>query len=98
MKTFFKITALIVLFVSTTACMMNGIRGNGDIETQERNISDNFKAIKVSQGINVYFTSNNSFKLTVEADENIIDLLRTDVSDGTLKIYFEKNVWRAKIT
>ena len=96
MKTFIKTTALILLFVSTTSCMMNGIRGNGDIETQKRNISDNFTAIKVSQGIDVYFTSNNSVKLTVEADENIIDLLRTDVSDGTLKIYFEKNVWRAK--
>ncbi|MFK5889794.1 MAG: head GIN domain-containing protein [Flavobacteriaceae bacterium] len=95
MKTIFKITALIVLFVSTTSCMMNGISGNGDIETQERDISEDFTAIKVMQGIDVYLTSNNSTKLTVEADENIIDLLRTDVNNGTLKIYFEKNVWRA---
>ena len=96
MKTIFKITALVVLFVSTTSCMMNGISGNGNIETQDRPISDNFTRIHVSQGIDVYLTSNNSTKLTVEADENIIDLLRTDVSNGTLKIYFEKNVWRAK--
>jgi len=96
MKIIFKITALVVLFVSTTSCMMNGISGNGNIETQDRPISDNFTRIHVSQGIDVYLTSNNSSKLTVEADENIIDLLRTDVSDGTLKIYFEKNVWRAK--
>jgi len=95
MKTILKITALAVLFISTTSCMMNGISGNGNIETQKRNISEDFTGIKVSQGIDVYLTSNNSTKLTVEADENIIDLLRTEVNEGTLKIYFEKNVWRA---
>jgi len=96
MKTILKITALIILFVSTTSCMINGISGNGNVETQERNVSDNFTGIHVSQGIDVYLTSNNSTKLTVEADENIIDLLRTEVNDRTLKIYFEKNVWHAK--
>ncbi len=95
MKTILKLTTVVVLFIITTSCMMNGIRGNGNIETQERNISEDFTGIKVSQGIDVYLTSNNSTKLTVEADENIIDLLRTEVDDGTLKIYFDKNVWRA---
>jgi Putative auto-transporter adhesin, head GIN domain len=95
MKTILKFTAVALLFISTISCMMNGISGNGNIETQERNISEDFTGIKVSQGIDVYLTSNNSTKLTVEADENIIDLLRTEVDEGTLKIYFEKNVWRA---
>jgi len=96
MKTILKITAFVLLFVSTTSCMMNGISGNGNIETQERNIPDNFTGIHVSQGIDVYLMSNNTTKLSVEADENIIDLLMTEVDNGTLKIYFEKNVWRAK--
>jgi len=96
MKTIFKITALLVLLISTTSCMMNGISGNGNVETQQRNITDNFTGMHVSQGIDVYLTTNNTTNLTVEADENIIDLLRTEVNNGTLKIYFDKNVWRAK--
>lgn len=96
MKTLLKFTAIVALLVSTTSCMMNGIKGNGNVETQERNISGNFTGIHVSQGIDVYLTSNNTKKLTVEADENIIDLLMTEVDNGTLKIYFKKNVWRAK--
>lgn len=76
--------------------MFEGIRGNGNIKSQERDITKNFSAIHVSQGIDVYLTTNNTKKLTVEADENIIDLLKTEVNDGTLKIYFKKNVWRTK--
>jgi len=96
MKTILKITVMVTLLVGVTSCVMNGLRGNGNVETQERNISEDFTGIKVSQGINVYLTTNNNLNLTVEADENIIDLLRTEVNNGTLKIYFEKNIWRAK--
>jgi putative autotransporter adhesin-like protein len=95
MKTLLKLTAFVLIFISTTSCVINGIKGNGNIETQKRSFSENFTDIKVSQGIDVYLTSNNATNLTVEADENIIDLLKTEVNNGTLKIYFEKNVWRA---
>ncbi|HBL75948.1 MAG: hypothetical protein A2W90_11065 [Bacteroidetes bacterium GWF2_42_66] len=54
-----------------------------------------FHAIKVSTGIDLYLTQGNAEKITVEADEDIIDNLKTEVRDGVLRIYMEKSFsWR----
>ena len=99
MKTLTKITAILVILFTTTSCFidgMTGIRGNGNIVSEDRNINSDFDAIKVQQGINLFLTQGNSIELNVEADENIMDLLITEVKNNELKIYFEKNVYRAK--
>lgn len=99
MKTLTKITAMLVLLFITSSCFidgMTGIRGNGDVVSEDRTISKDFDVIKVQQGIHLYLTQGNSTDLNVEADENIIDLLITEVKNNELKIYFEKNVYRAK--
>lgn len=98
MKTLSKLTAILVVLLTTTSCFVDGftgIKGNGDIRTEDRSINTNFSAIKVQQGINVYLTQGTNISLTVEADDNIIDLLITEVRNDELKIYFEKNVNRA---
>tara|TARA_R110001583_G_scaffold82151_2_gene218299 strand:- start:347 stop:1069 length:723 start_codon:yes stop_codon:yes gene_type:complete len=99
MKTITKITAIAILFISTTSCFVDGItgiKGNNHVVTEDRSISSNFDEIKVQQGIHLYITQDNSTELKVEADENIIDILITEVKNNELKIYFEKNVYRAK--
>ena len=99
MKTLTKITALFLLLISTTSCFMDGItgiKGNRNVVSEDRTISSDFENIKVQQGINLYITQNNSTEIKVEADENIMDLLITEVQNNELKIYFEKNVYRAK--
>ncbi len=98
MRTLSKLTAILFVLLTTTSCMIDGfsgIRGNGDVRTEDRSISDNFSAIKVQQGINLYLTQGSDVSMTVEADDNIMDLLITEVRNGELKIYFEKNVNRA---
>ena len=99
MKTLTKITAMLLLLISTTSCFVDGftgIKGNRNVVSEDRTISDNFDEIKVQQGINLYLTQSNTTKINVEADENILDLLITEVKNNELKIYFEKNVNRAK--
>lgn len=95
MKTKFAI--LLLIMVSTTSCMFDGfgIRGNGNIVTEDRKISSDFDAVKVSQGINLLLTQGNDVDLSVEVDENILDLLVTEIEGDVLKIYFDKNVSRA---
>ena len=96
MKILYKIIAITLLLVFASSCVINGgIRGNGNIETQKRNVSKDFTSIKVSQGIKVYLTTNERVSVNVEADENIIDLIETEVHDGVLKISLSKNVWRS---
>ena len=99
MKIVTKITAIVILLISTTSCFVDGftgIKGNNHVVTEDRTISSDFDVIKVQQGIQLHLTQDNSTELKVEADENIIDILITEVQNNELKIYFEKNVYRAK--
>ncbi|WP_117879256.1 head GIN domain-containing protein [Aureibaculum luteum] len=95
MKTILKITTVIVLFL-TTSCMLDGVKGNRNVITQERTITSDFDAISVSNGIEVRLTMSDETSLSVEADENLHDLIITEVEDGVLRIYSEKNIWSAK--
>lgn len=99
MNTLKKITVILVILFTTSSCFMDGltgIRGNGNIVSEDRTITSDFDAIKVQQGISLHLTQGNSTTLNVEADENILDLLITEVKNNELKVYFEKNVYRAK--
>ena len=95
MNTLFKISAVILLFL-TTSCMFDGVKGNRNVITQDRTISSEFDAISVSHGIEVRLTMSDSNSLSIEADENLHDLIITEVEDGVLRIYSEKNIWSAK--
>ncbi|MCF6213819.1 MAG: DUF2807 domain-containing protein [Flavobacteriaceae bacterium] len=92
MKTLYKSMALLLFFVSATSCLFQGIKGNGHVVTENRNLIQKFTSLKVGQGIEVYLTTEDQTKIVVEADKNIMDLLRTEVENGTLRIYFSKQV------
>ncbi len=94
MKAILKITAVLLLFLSTS-CLVNGIKGNGNVITQSRIISSDFTEIKVSQGIEVSLTMGKETSLSLEADENLHDLIITEVEDGVLNIYSEDNIWKS---
>ena len=55
-----------------------------------------FTKIKVSTGLDLYLSQGSKNKVTLEADENLHDIIITEVNDGVLKIYSEKNIWQAK--
>ena len=90
-----SIISLLMLSCNFSMNLGDGIDGNGNVETAERSISNDFDEIKVSQGIDLYITQSNDVSLTVEADENLHDLIITEVSDGILKIYSTENIRRA---
>ncbi|MGB1231656.1 MAG: head GIN domain-containing protein [Winogradskyella sp.] len=70
----------------------NGVSGNGHVVSTNRTISTEFKEIKVSQGLDLYITQSNDVSLSVEADENLHDLIMTDVENNVLKIYTTENI------
>ncbi len=96
MKILIKLSAVLLLLITTTSCFFDGVKGNRNVITQQRNISSNFDAIDVSQGIDVYLTIDDDVSLSLEADENLHELILTEVKDGVLHIYAEKNIWSAK--
>lgn len=90
-----------VLFIATlfTSCgvdMFNRVNGNRNVTTETRKTSNKFNGIRVSTGIDLYITQGDKNKIVVEADENLHDIIITEVEDGVLKVYSEKNIWRAK--
>ncbi|WP_397446318.1 head GIN domain-containing protein [Polaribacter sp. R77954] len=100
MKTITK-KILSILFLATllSACnvnMFNRINGNKNVVTENRKVNEDFSKIKVSTGLDLYITQGSTSKIIVEADENLQEIIKTEINDGVLKIYSEKNIWRAK--
>ena len=69
----------------------------GDYLESISKIQDNFSVVKVSTGLDLYITQGNEVSLVIEADENLHDIIKTEVNEnGKLSIYSEKNIWKAK--
>ena len=96
MKNIIKISTLLILLVSTTSCFFDGVKGNGNVVAKNRSISSDFVRIKASSGIDVYLTENGETALVVEADENLHEIIETEVKNGTLYIGTKKNIWSAR--
>ncbi|WP_321348231.1 head GIN domain-containing protein [uncultured Draconibacterium sp.] len=88
MKTFAKVLFLFMIAVTSCGTVLAGNRD----ETQTRQISG-FNAIKVSTGIDLYLTMGDAEEVTVVADDDIINDLKTEVEGGTLKIYMKRRNW-----
>ena len=92
-----KFTAF--LFLTTlTSCnidMLNRIEGNNNVISINREINKDFTKVRVSTGIELIIDQGSEVSLTVEADENLHDIIITEVEDGKLKIYTEKNIWKS---
>ncbi len=103
MTTIVKIAIALLMSIFLTSCGFDvqiggfgsGERGNGNVVTDTRSISEDFTEVSASEGLMVYVTQADEFSIEVEADENIIDLIATDVRNGKLRIHAEKNIGRA---
>ena len=63
------------------------MRGNGVVVTEQRPINGSFNSIEVSTGIDLFLTQSESPSISVQADENIQELIITEIENETLKIY-----------
>ena len=103
MTTLVRITIALVLALFLSSCGFDinfgdfgtGEKGNGVIVEETREITEEFTVVSASEGIDVYVTQGNDFDISVEADENIMDLIGTDIKNGKLKIHAIENIGRA---
>ena len=84
------------LFSSCSVDMFNRVNGNRNVVTEDRSTKEDFTKIKVSTGLDLYISQGSKNQITVEADENLQDIILTEVNDGILIIYSKKNIWKAK--
>ena len=100
MTTLARIAIAIVMSLFASSCMFDvnfgpGKKGNGQVVEESREVSDDFTEVSAAEGLDVFVTQADDFKISVEADENVIDLIATDIRDGRLKIHTTENIGRA---
>lgn len=91
-------TILALLLIGSYACYFGPnetIYGSGDVVTEERNIDD-FTGLKVSSGIDVVIRQGKKVSLEVEADDNLHEVIVTEVEGDVLKVYTRKNIRKAR--
>ena len=95
------IKIILALFVTATlvSCdfdmTIGQVNGTGDVRTEERPVGD-FNQVRGSAGLDVYLTEGSENKVVVEADDNLHELIETEVENGKLRIRANKNIGRAK--
>ncbi|HLT51734.1 MAG TPA: head GIN domain-containing protein [Arenibacter sp.] len=100
MTTLARITIALILAILFSSCGFDidfgsGKKGNGIVQKENRTVTGDFNAVSASEGLNVYITQGGEFKILVEADENVIDLIATDQKNGSLRIHSIENIANA---
>ena len=95
MKNRIILSLLMLCSLQLTAQSFRQVKGNGQVIIQDRALHDNFHAVHASNGLNVSIIAGDVASLEVEADENLHEIIVTEVSNGTLKITTNKNIGRS---
>jgi hypothetical protein len=66
-----------------------GERGSGNVISQTREVSD-FKAVSVEYPAQVLIKQGNTESLKIEAEDNLLPNLKTQVKNGTLEIFYRR--------
>lgn len=69
----------------------NGVNGTGPVKTELRAVSG-FKSITMNIAGDIEFSVSDQYSVEVQAQENLLPILKTVVEGETLRISFEKNV------
>ena len=80
-----------ILAVSTVSCIwtVGLVRGSGEIETEEREVSG-FQKVHLSGTGNLIITQGEKESLVIEADDNVIPLIEAEVLRGRLTISLKR--------
>lgn len=83
------IITLITLFSLTGCHLGRGVQGSGVRKTEKRDLAT-FKAIDTEGAYSVQVSCQKPVSFEIEADDNILPLIQTDVRDGVLYVRNEK--------
>ena len=89
------VVAFLTILFSSCWFMGPSVKGNGKVTEETRQV-DEFDQIKVSRGMNVYITQGSLAKVVVVADNNLHEVIETEVEGGVLKVYVNENIRWAK--
>lgn len=90
---FIVVTLIALLFASCNFSVNSNprMKGNGNITTEKRSVSQDFKNIEVKNGIRVIVEQSDNKSITVETDENLQKNIITKVENGILIIESDRS-------
>jgi hypothetical protein len=93
----FIIVSLIALLFGSCKYSVNSdglskiVTGSGNVTTENRTVSEDFKSVEVSNAIDMVVEQANQAEIIVEADDNLQKDIITKVENGVLKISCKYN-------
>ncbi|WP_321319744.1 head GIN domain-containing protein [Labilibaculum sp.] len=94
-KIFSLVSILFISFICILPAKADGIKGNGNVQTEEREVSP-FETIKVNGAFTIILSQNDDYSLKVVADENLMEIIKTKVKGDVLYISTEKSIYKSK--
>ena len=88
-----KVFGAVLGFGFPTVSFFKGVKGSGVTKIEKREVAG-FKKIEVSGAIEVEITAQKDFSVEVEADDNLLEYVKTEVEGETLKIYTKSRIWK----
>ena len=80
------LTCLIsILLAATVSCNISLVRGSGNVISEDRSVSG-FSKLFISGSGEIFIEQVDEESMTIKAEDNIIHLITTEVSGGTLNI------------
>ncbi len=68
-----------------------GVKGSGNVQTEKRSVAD-FNAIEAGGIFDVEVIAQKEFSVEVEADDNLLQFIKTEVEGETLRLSTEKSI------
>ena len=72
-----------------------GVKGNGQVISENRAVKENFNKVSAEEGLEIYLSQADSFSIRVEAHQNVIPLIATEIKNGKLRIHSLENIGKA---
>ncbi len=86
-----KMILLFCAFVTITSCYYRSVRGNGNVQTQSRNIGQ-FSGVSLLGSMNIILQKGDKNEVELSAEENILPYVETYVENDRLIVKFRDNV------
>ena len=81
--------ALAMTLLSASSCSTHCISGDGTIQSENRNVAT-FTGVASNGSFDVFLTQDTVQSVRIEADENLLHNIKTEVTDNKLKISTDK--------
>ena len=90
-----SLSLLLFSFFAITVQAQDKIKGSRNVIKEERDLSE-FNALDVRGDLEVVIKNSGTARVEIEADDNLLEIISTEVIDGTLVIKPLKEISRSK--